>query len=252
MKSIYFKILFLIIALIFLEKPLNVYAISSEVTILVYHSFGFANNTKETAMQTHYRVTPLVFEKQMKYLSDNNYHPIAFNTYADSLKNNIELPSKAIVLSFDDGWETQYKYAVPILEKYNFTATFFIVSSYVGGKKYMNWNELEDLVVHNFEIGSHTKTHPMLTKVDSKKLINELTESKKILEKKLKIKITTLAYPNYAQNITVGNATKSAGYIGARGGWGKFKNSIDNIFKLKGQEVVNNPNPFLSKRLPDF
>ncbi len=251
MKTTCLKIILLVIALFFLGKLTNISA-SSEVPILVYHSFGFAKNTKETAVQIHYRVTPDMFEKQMKYLLNNDYHPIAFNVYVDSLKNNTELPSKAVVLSFDDGWKTQYTYAVPILEKYNFTATFFIVTSYVGGRSYMNWNELKDLVAHNFDIGSHTKTHAMLTKIDSKRLANELKKSKKILEEKLNIKITTLAYPYYAQNIVVRDAVKSALYNGARGGWVKFRNSLDHIYELKAQEVVNNPNPFLNKRLPDF
>ena len=66
------------------------------------------------------------------------------------------------------------------------------------------------------------------------------------------IKITTLAYPNYIQNKTVREAVKSAGYLGARAGWSRFKNSIDYIYELTSQEVVNNPNPFSTKRLPDL
>src|SRR3989344_3765911 len=166
-----FLLKFILIALIFSIGGIEVFAISSyKVPILVYHSFGPARSKKESSMQLHYRVTTNAFEKQMKYLSDNGYHPISFSNYVNSLKNNMALPDKA--------------------------------------------------VVHNFDIGSHTKTHAMLTKVSSKKLTDELTESKKILEEKLNIKITTLAYPYYAQNIIVNDAVKSAGYFGARGGWG--------------------------------
>jgi len=248
-----FLLKFILIALIFSIGGIEVFAISSyKVPILVYHSFGPARSKKESSMQLHYRVTTNAFEKQMKYLSDNGYHPISFSNYVNSLKNNMALPDKAVVLTFDDGWKSQYQYAVPILEKYHFTATFFVVSSYVGGRSYMGWNDLKDLIAHNFEIGSHTKTHEMLTKISSEKLISELKESKKILEKKLNIKITALAYPYYAQNISVRDAAKSILYAGARGGWKKFENSLDHIYKLKAQEVVNNPNPFKSDRLPDL
>ena len=228
--------------------------INYQVPILVYHSIGPAQNKKETAMQMHYRVTASTFEKQMKYLQDNKYHPISFFTYVDSLANNTKLPDKAIILSFDDGWKNQYKYAVPVLEKYNFPATFFIVTNYFNSNygAYMNWDNLKDLTAHNFEIGSHTKRHLILTKIDSKKLTDELTKSKKMLEDKLGIKVTTLAYPNYMQNATVREAVKSAGYLGARAGWTKFNNSIDYIYQLKSQEVVNNPNPFSEKRLVDL
>lgn len=262
MKKIILKLSLIVI---FLGIAGNVFAVSPkilpdkkskiyQVPILVYHSFGPMIGKKEGATQKHYRVTEPVFEEQMKYLFDNGYHPISFNSYVNSLIDKTQLPEKSVVLSFDDGWKTQYKYAVPILEKYKFTATFFIITNYVNNNyaAYMSWDNLKDLVAHGFDIESHTKTHLILTRIDSKKLAGELNESKKMLQDKLGIKITTLAYPNYMQNETVRNAVKSAGYLGARGGWASFKNSVDHIYELKSQEVVNNPNPFLSKRLPDL
>jgi len=251
MKNILLKIF---IVILFLAPVAKVLAVSVyEVPILVYHSIGPMHGKKESAMQAHYRVTTENFEKQMKYLSDNGYHPVSFATYVKSLNNYvIKLPEKAVVLTFDDGWKSQYQYAVPILEKYKFTATFFIISSYANYGAYMNWADLKDLVAHNFDIESHTKTHTILTKLDSKKLTVELVDSKKTLEDKLGIKVRTIAYPNYAQNQAVRDATRLAGYEGARAGWVKFKNSLDHIYELKSQEVVSNPNPFLDKRLPDL
>lgn len=224
------------------------------IFVFVYHSFGPALVEKESSLQTHYRVTAEKFENQMKYLSDNGYHPISFAAYADSLRKNTKLSDKVVVLSFDDGWKTQYKYAVPILEKYKFTATFFIITDYVNNnyKAYMSWNDLKDLVKNNFDIESHTKTHPILTRLDAKHLADELVGSKKILEDKLGIKVTALAYPNYAQDKAAQAAVKNAGYHSARAGWTSFKNSNDHIYELKSQEAVNNPNPFSNKRLPDL
>ena len=261
MKNIFVK-LFLIIFVTFLGVG-NVFAITKttlpkkvvyQVPVLVYHSFGPATLNKESKMTTHYRVTEKMFEEQMKYLSTNGYHPISFASYVESLKKNTKLPDKAIVLSFDDGWKTQYQYAVPILEKYKFAATFFIVTNYTNNnyKAYMTWDNLKDLVKNGFDIESHTKTHPILTKLDLKKLSDELVGSKKILEDKLGISVTALAYPNYMENSTVRDAGKSAGYLGARAGWGSFINSVDHIYELKSQEAVNNGNPFSSKRLPDL
>ena len=235
------------------KKPLPK-KVEYQVPVLVYHSFGPAVSNKESKTATHYRVTEKMFEEQMKYLQANGYHPISFASYVESLKNSTKLPDKAIVLSFDDGWKTQYQYAVPILEKYKFTATFFIISNYTNNnyKAYMSWDNLKDLVKNGFDIESHTKTHPILTKLDSKKLSDELVGSKKILEDKLGIKVSALAYPNYMENIKVRDAVKSAGYLGARAGWGSFINSIDYIYELKSQEAVNNGNPFSSNRLPDL
>ncbi|MEI7765680.1 MAG: polysaccharide deacetylase family protein [bacterium] len=263
MKNISTKII--IIVFTFFLGIGNVFAINTakvipkkdtayQVPILVYHSFGPTPIAKESKSKLHYRVTATKFEEQMKYLSTNGYHPISFASYVANLKNENKLPEKSVVLAFDDGWKSQYQYAIPILEKYNFTATFFIITSYTDNnyKAYMSWDDLKDLVAHDFDIESHTKNHPILTKVTAKQLAIELTESKKILEEKLKIKVTTLAYPNYMQNSTVRSAVKLAGYLGARAGWGSFNNSSLHIYELKSQEVVNNGNPFFSKRLPDL
>ncbi|MEI8174994.1 MAG: polysaccharide deacetylase family protein [bacterium] len=263
MKSFLKK--FIIIIVILFLGAVKVFALDSapvsspekiiyQVPIFVYHSLGPIKIKKESAIQLHYRVTSDVFEMQMKYLKDNGYNPISFSTYVNSLTNNTELPNKAMVLTFDDGWKTQYKYAVPILEKYGFTATFFIVSDYASLNygAFMNIDELKVLIANGFDIGSHTKTHPVLSRISSEKAVIELTESKKTLEDALGIKITTLAYPYYVSGKTIRDLAESAGYSGARAGLSKFKNSIDRIYELKSREVVNNPNPFLSKRLPDF
>jgi peptidoglycan/xylan/chitin deacetylase (PgdA/CDA1 family) len=223
------------------------------VPILVYHSFGPAKSVNESTMQKYYRVTASAFEAQMKYLADNKYHPIKFSTYVDSLKNNTKFPDKAIVLTFDDGWASQYKYAVPILEKYHFTGTFFIITGYANSKykAYMSWDQIKELDKKGMDIESHSVHHFNPLKLSTPQLNKELVDSKKTLEEKLSHPITTYAYPDYIQNQAIRDAVKSAGYIGARAGWGLYKNSVDNIFRLHSLEVVNNLNPFSEKRLPD-
>jgi peptidoglycan/xylan/chitin deacetylase (PgdA/CDA1 family) len=238
-----------------IQKPVDTAVVEpadiSKVPILTYHSFGPAPINKEGASQLHYRVTATAFEAQMKYLSDNNYHPI---TFADLVENQLigtPIPDHAVVLTFDDGWKNQYEYALPILEKYNFTATFFIITNSIDAKSYMSVNELKDLYSKGFEIASHTKSHPKLTLLDDAKLSLELEGSKKVLEEKIGIVVKTIAYPYYLHDARVMQAVDDAGYIGARGGWGKFKNDKIHLFEFVSQESVNNPNPFASKRLAD-
>lgn len=223
----------------------------SKVLILTYHSFGPIPAKKETAMQLHYRITADKFDAQMKYLSDHGYKTI---TFADLVENQLHgkpIPDKAIVLTFDDGWKSQYEYALPILEKYKFTGTFFIITNSTGMKSYMSVDELKDLHQKGFEIASHTKSHPKLPTLDDAKLSDELIGSKKFLEEKLGITVRTMAYPYYAHDDRVIKAVKAAGYQGARAGWGKFINDPTKIFELKSQEPVSNPDPFAEKRLAD-
>ncbi len=223
----------------------------SKIPILTYHSFGPKPGFKENKTQLQYRVTVAMFEAQMKYLSDKGYQTI---TFADLVENQIHgkpLPEKSIVLTFDDGWKSQYELAVPILEKYKFTATFFIITNSTGTKSYMSVDELKDLHAKGFEIASHTKSHPKLPTLDDAKLLEELQGSKKALEDKLGITVTTLAYPYYAHDARVMKAVQDAGYLGARAGWGGFKNDPQHMFEFVSQESINNPDPFASKRIAE-
>ena len=223
---------------------------SSNIKILVYHSIAPTPDKKESALVLHYRVTPNVFDAQMKYLKDNGYHTITLGILEQSLVNGIVLPDKDIVLTFDDGWKNQYTYGLPILEKYGFTGTFGIITENMGKSK-MTWDDIKNLNLKGFEIASHSVTHPFLTMISDKQLVNEITLSKKTLEEKIGKTIKTFIYPYYKDNANAMKVVKDAGYIGASAGWGKFNNTIEHIYELVSQEVVNNPNPFSNKRLMD-
>lgn len=236
------------------EKPPQIKVtdpLTSNIPILVYHSIGPKPAKPESKGQLHYRITPENFEKQMQYLKDNNYTPITFDALVQHLNFGTSVPEKAVVITFDDGWKNQYIYAVPILKKYGFTATFFIVTKTRSGG-YMTWEELKNLVTDHFEIASHTEHHAKLGgDIVETVLQQEVSGSKKELEDTLGITVTTLAYPYYSQSDRARKAVEDAGYLGARAGWASFKNSTDHVFQLVSQEAVNNPNPFSSVRLSD-
>lgn len=218
-----------------------------QVPILTYHTIAPATTKPQGKMEKHYHITPEHFDAQMKYLADNGYDPIRFDTYAKYLTGDGDLPEKPVVLTFDDGWKNQYDHAYPILEKYGFTATFFIMSKVTGGS-YMTWDNIRDLDTKGFEIASHTAMHAKLTEVtDETKLRDEIFTSKEKIESEIGHTISTIAYPYYQQNETIRKLVKDAGYIAARAGWAKADNSIDTIFQLKSQEAVNTDNPFSTK-----
>lgn len=218
-----------------------------EPVILVYHSVEPKTDKKQTRLQKQYHVFPETFRAQMQYLKDNGYVPIPMKMYQRYLEQGIEIPKKSVVLTFDDGWKNQYQYAYPILKEFGYPATFYIITSAVGGVSYVTWDEIKEMMQSGMDIQSHTKTHANLAKVDPKKALEELVDSKKVLEEKLGRKITMVAYPYYSQNEAVHALVEQAGYKLARGGWAKAKNSTDTRFMLKSQESVNSKNPFSSK-----
>ena len=102
---------------------------------------------------------------------------------------------KAVILNFDDGRLSQYTNALPILDKYGFKATFYVVCNYIGKKDgYMDWNEIETLHKEGHDIGSHSMNHVRLDTLSKKNVEYEVGQSKRCLQKH-GINATSFAYP---------------------------------------------------------
>ena len=197
-----------------LAKVENVTATTTvRVPIFVYHSVR-PHIVDESALQDAYDITPELFEQQLLYLKNNNYEVITmdklYEIMQDSKKNNST--KKRVVLTFDDGWENQYKYAFPLLKKYGVPAMFYVYTRPLGYKHFLTWNQLHEMKDAGMEIGSHTLTHPFFKKSDEKSLRFEITESKKVLEKKLGIPINHFAAPFGYSNEHIESIVKEAGY----------------------------------------
>ena len=102
---------------------------------------------------------------------------------------------KVVILNFDDNRKTQFTEAKPILDKYGFKATFYVVCKYLDNKKgYMNWTQLETLYKEGHDIGSHTMNHDNLTDSSKKSLEYQIGKSKECLQNH-GINATSFAYP---------------------------------------------------------
>jgi peptidoglycan/xylan/chitin deacetylase (PgdA/CDA1 family) len=110
------------------------------------------------------------------------------------------LPSRPVVLTFDDGYFDNYTDALPILRKYHDVAEFNIISAYVGISvginSYMTWSQLKGLVADGMEIGSHTVDHQDLGTLTTDKVRFELRDSRHLLQQKLGVPVQFLAYPS--------------------------------------------------------
>lgn len=102
---------------------------------------------------------------------------------------------KAVIINFDDGRKSQFTYAKPILDKFGFKATFYVVCNYVENKPgYMDWNEVKQLYEEGHDIGSHGMNHRDLSNLSKKEIKFELAHSKKCLEDH-GIDVASFAYP---------------------------------------------------------
>jgi peptidoglycan/xylan/chitin deacetylase (PgdA/CDA1 family) len=177
--------------------------------------------------------TPELFDAQMQYLSDAGYHVISFGALEKYLKEGETLPKKPIVISFDDGWTNQILYALPILEKHHFTATFFIFTDPIGKRGFLTWDNLRTIRDAGMSIGSHTLSHPFLTTITNEDILwKEITESKKKLERHLGIVVREFAYPFGFYNPEVVALVKKAGYTSARGDRKSSEQSVEQLYTL--------------------
>lgn len=221
------------------EKILSLKEKTARVPILVYHTikpYEFASSKKDYA----FNVPPRTFEKQMKYLKNKKYNSISMAMLDNFFEKGTSLPKNPVVITFDDGWETQYTRALPILKKYGFAATFYIITGDIGEKNFLNWEQVRNLAGAGMEIGGHTKSHPFLTDVDDDKLTEEVGEGKEIIEKNIGQAINTFAYPYGRYDDRVVSAVSSAGYKIARTTDAGSEQSLAEIFVLRGDLIFNN------------
>jgi len=216
----------------------------AKVPILVYHHMSQSDPEGSSGLR-RLTVTADVFAQQMQYLQDNGYHVITFSALADYFDHGKELPTLPVIISFDDGWETQFEYALPSLEKYHYPATFFVVTDYIGRPGFISWPQLQTLLTDGMRIGSHSRSHPRLTKIkDSTKLWDQIYNSKTILESQLEISVEEFAYPYGAYNPGAAAAVKQAGYRAGRGCCSGIAHTSSDVFTLKAIMVPNDMEKF--------
>jgi len=110
-----------------------------------------------------------------------------------------ELPAELVggvaSITFDDGWESDYTEAFPVLRELGLRATFFIVPTLVETPGYLTWQQLREMVATGMEIGSHSLTHPFMHRLDRSGLLHEFGESKRIIEERLRQPVRTASLP---------------------------------------------------------
>jgi len=184
------------------------------------------------------RVSPENFEKQVAYLKQEGFSIVDLSILtvdagigfpASDDVREFQLPNeqgKQVTLTFDDGYESVYQNAFPLLKKYGYNATIFLVSGYIGemnlweasfGRRFrhLNWEQIREMKACGFQFGSHTVNHPDLTRLSKKDLEYELKKSKEVLENNLNQEIEFLSYPFGRHNNLVRKEAEKAGYKAA-------------------------------------
>lgn len=264
------------------------------------------------------------FEYQMKYIS-TFYNPISEDKIAECLENNISIPKRSVLVTFDDGFDDNYYYAYPILKKYNIPATIFISTGYIGSEttlwfdwlaslvfssttntidipqlksKYirgeysenkeimvdlikklrkvsnksrleilsylkeayskdmqhidqfkshpLSWNQVKEMSNQGINFGSHTVTHPILSRLEDDELEFELVESKNKIELELNKPVISISYPTGMQDSFSRKVLKKVKGLGYKLGFTyihkKNRVPIDNKYSMYRYHIESHVN----------
>jgi peptidoglycan/xylan/chitin deacetylase (PgdA/CDA1 family) len=188
--------------------------------ILMYHNI--AHPPANGRLKGLY-VSPAMFRFQMWYLKVAGFAVVPLREIV-GLTGNSSPHKKVVALTFDDGYEDFYDNAFPVLKEYRFPATVFVVSDLVGAtntwdadslgirKRLMAWDRIRELSAHNIFFGSHTRTHPFLTRIGNDRAREEIYRSKKTIEEQAGSSVEAFCYPYGDCNDTVKNIVREAGY----------------------------------------
>jgi peptidoglycan/xylan/chitin deacetylase (PgdA/CDA1 family) len=191
-------------ATLYLANPLERLGTNKKgcIPILMYHSIS---DDPESGIHPYYRTitTPAVFTEHMAYLQENGYSTISPGEAAKRLTNEVTThSSKAVVITFDDGFLDFYTHGFPVLQRHGFRAIVYLPTAYIGasrtsfkGKGCMIWNEVRELHRHGMLFGSHTVTHPQLYDMDRSSVNEEVRQSKQTIEQNLGAAADSFAYP---------------------------------------------------------
>jgi peptidoglycan/xylan/chitin deacetylase (PgdA/CDA1 family) len=191
------------LATLYLVSPLLRCAPGKEpsIPILMYHSIS---DQDEFGAPAYFRTctSPGVFADQMAYLHSHGFSTCSLAQALDHLRSGTHAATKPVVITFDDGYADFYRQAFPVLNRYDYNATVFLPTAYIGersshfkSRDCLTWAEVRELSNYGILFGSHTVNHPQLRELSLADINEEIVNSKTTIEEKLGSAVDSFAYP---------------------------------------------------------
>ncbi len=140
-------------------------------------------------------VSPENFEQHCSFLATNGYNTIRLAQLQTALLEGATLPPQPVVLTFDDGYEDAFTYALPILQHYGMVGTFFVVSQFMEQPGHLSWGQAELMLLAGMEIENHSRTHQNLVGRDMTFLLSEIEGAAQAIEATFKQRPRFFCYP---------------------------------------------------------
>jgi peptidoglycan/xylan/chitin deacetylase (PgdA/CDA1 family) len=182
-----------------------------QVPILMYHYIR-ENPVPGDKMGFDLSVTPADFNRQLDWLQSNGYHTVDFNDLRAYFDNQAPLPSRPVILTFDDGYKDLYTDAYPILRGHNFKGVAYLVSGFLGAPNNVSRDQVREMDGRGIQVGAHTVSHVDLTKANDAELARQAAESRADLEHLVGHQVLDFCYPAGRFDGRVVAAVKAAGF----------------------------------------
>jgi len=192
--------------------------------ILMYHSVA----PRASGRFHRFTVPPEVFAEQLAYLAAHSYTPLTIGRWQQlSADDRAAAPTNPVLLTFDDGFADFHEHALPLLTRFQFGATLYITSGFIGGTSrwlaregmadypMLGWRQLAEVRDAGIECGGHSHTHPSLDALPAARAADEIARCKRILEDGLGVAVDSFAYPFGFYDARARRLVAATGYTSA-------------------------------------
>jgi peptidoglycan/xylan/chitin deacetylase (PgdA/CDA1 family) len=179
----------------------------------MYHVIA---NPPSSAQLPELYVDPKTFDQQMEALKKQGYTGVSLNQVYDAWFKGGKLPEKPVVVSFDDGYRSQYVYARPELRKLGWPGVLSAIAGRIGqpGAELSN-AMVQNLIDNGWELDSHTIHHVDVSQASGSELQDEVAGSRKMLQRRFHQPVNFFCYPSGRYDDQAIQAVRAAGYLGA-------------------------------------
>jgi peptidoglycan/xylan/chitin deacetylase (PgdA/CDA1 family) len=174
--------------------------VAASVPVLTFHAL----DDRPSAIS----VSPRAFARGMARLYESGYHTLGLLQAVDCMRRGAPFPERALVITLDDGYQSTYEEAFPVLQRHGMSATVFLTVGRNGmtkpatrlpslnGRSMLSWKEIREMKSSGITFGAHTLAHPDLTHLPTERVEAEICESKAIIENALGAAVASFAYPH--------------------------------------------------------
>ena len=192
-----------------------------KIAVLCYHNIGTSEEKDRFPDEKAWVITVENFKEHLDYLKENNYKTLTMDEFYRWKCGEIDLPYKSVLITFDDGFLSNYEYAFPLLKEYNMNATVFVVGSFIENSSENSWNGnlktymSKDILLNleeefpNIEVFSHSYNLHYQGAINQQE--NVLLDDIKKFDNFYK-KTDVFCYPFGQYNISIETALESSGY----------------------------------------